>query len=339
MNVKQPVQWMLGITAVAASAGIAYALLAPPRFDAVHPVRGPAVQAVYATGNVEPTIMLPVAARTTARLVELNVDEGATVTRGELLARLEDADLTNTLAALRSQETLARQVYERDEKLIALDSISHQAYDQAKSDWEAAKANAASAAAQAGFMKLTAPADGRIIKRDGEIGELIPVNQPVFWLAVKSRLRISAEVDEEDIPRIAPGQKVVIRTDAFPGQIFHGTVQSVTPKGDTTARSYRVRIALPDDTPLMIGMTTETNVIVRESGDALLVPTTALQADKIWKIVDGHLVAQPVTVGAKGADQTEILSGVGADDVILKTADSTLTAGKRARARIVTDRP
>jgi len=335
MNMKRPGRWALGTAAVVAGVWGAYVLLAPPRLDAVHPVRGPAVQAVYATGNVEPTIMLPVAARTTARLVELNVDEGATVTWGELLARLEDADLTNTLAALRSQETLARQVYERDEKLIALDSISHQAYDQAKSDWEAAKANAASAAAQAGFMKLTAPADGRIIKRDGEIGELIPVNQPVFWLAVKSRLRVSAEVDEEDIAHISPGQKVVIRADAFPGQIFNGAVESVTPKGDTTARSYRVRITLPADTPLMIGMTAETNIIVRETANALLVPTTALQVDKVWKIADGRLVAQPVRVGAKGADQTEILSGVGADDVILKTADSTLTAGQRVRVRLV----
>ena len=338
MNAKPPVRWVIGAVAIAAGAWIAYLLLATPRLDAVHPVRGPAVQAVYATGTVEPTIMLPVAARTTARLVELDTDEGAPVTKGKVLARLEDADLASTLAALRSQETLARQNYERAGKLIALDSISRQAYDQARTDWEATRANAASVAAQAGFLKLAAPADGLIIKRDGEIGELIPVNQPVFWLAVKSRLRISAEVDEEDIPRIVPGQKVLIRTDAFPGQVFNGTVQSVTPKGDTTARSYRVRIALPADTPLMIGMTTETNIIVREAADALLVPTSAVQADKLWKIVDGRLVAQPVSVGAKGADQTEILDGIGADDVIVKNADASLTAGKRARARIVAGR-
>ena len=105
-------------------------------------------------------------------------------------------------------------------------------------------------------MALTTPADGQVIRRDGEVGDFIPSNQPVFYLAKSgSPLRISADVDEEDIPLVKAGDKVLIKADAFPDRIFDGQVSDVTPKGDPIARSYRVRIALPSDTALKIGMT------------------------------------------------------------------------------------
>jgi len=143
--------------------------------------------------------------------------------------------------------------------------VARTAYDRAKADWEKARAAAAQAAALAGYLQLVAPADGTIIRRDGEIGQMIGANQTVFWLSCCAPLRISAEVDEEDIAQVRPGQEVLIRSDAYPGRLFHGKVQAVTPKGDPVARSYRVRISLTADTPLMIGMTTETNIVLRRA--------------------------------------------------------------------------
>ena len=109
------------------------------------------------------------------------------------------------------------------------------------------------------------------------MGDFIPVNQPVFYLAKAGvPLRISADVDEEDIPLVKVGQKVLIRSDAFPSRVFTGEVLEITPKGDPVARSYRVRIELPADTALMIGMTAETNIVTAEKQDALLVPASAV---------------------------------------------------------------
>src|SRR5690606_24661917 len=148
-----------------------------------------------------------------------------------------------------------------------------------RSEWEAARAASEKAAAAVSFMKLIAPEAGRIIRRDGESGQLIPANQPVFWLSCCAPLRVSAEVDEEDIARVQPGQKVLIRADAFPGKTYEGKVQSITPKGDPVTRTYRVRIALVEETPLLIGMTAETNIILRENEHALLIPASALDKD------------------------------------------------------------
>lgn len=67
-------------------------------------------------------------------------------------------------------------------------------------------------------MTLLAPAAGRIIRRDGEFGQLIEAGHKLFWISCCDQLRVSAEVDEEDIPLVKPGQKVLIRADAFPGR-------------------------------------------------------------------------------------------------------------------------
>jgi multidrug efflux pump subunit AcrA (membrane-fusion protein) len=69
---------------------------------------------------------------------------------------------------------------------------------------------------------------------------------------------------------------VLLRADAFPGRVMTAEVAQITPKGDTARKAYRVRLNLPNDTPLMIGMTVEANIILREARDAVLVPPAAV---------------------------------------------------------------
>ena len=87
------------------------------------------------------------------------------------------------------------------------------------------------------------------------------------------------------------------------------------------ARTYRVRISLPADTPLMIGMTAETNIVLRKADNALLVPAGAVQQDMVWRVTDGKLEKQKVIVGAKEAREVEILSGLRDGDRIVASPD------------------
>jgi membrane fusion protein, multidrug efflux system len=318
----------------AVAVGFATWMLIPPTVRVAHPRRGPAVEAVYATGSVEATVMLPVATRTTARMVQLNVDEPSQVKKGQILAKLEDDDLVNDLLQLRAQEAFAKAEYDRDERLVAMGGIAVSTFQRAKSDWEAAKAATARAVAQVSFMTLVAPADGQVIRRDGEIGQLIPAGQPVFWITDNSPLRISAEVDEEDIAKVEPKQKVYIRSDAFAGQVFDGEVLSVTPKGDAIARSYRVRIALPKDTRLKIGMTAEANIVLHENKNALLVPTGAVDGGGVWTVEDGRLSRRPVSMGAKGPKETEIVSGIADEALVVLTPSAWLQPGQKVRTAL-----
>ena len=299
--------------------------------EVAQPTRGTAVLAVYATGTVEATVMMPIAPRISAKLAELNVDEGDVVKKGQLLARLEDADLQSGLEQVQSQEELAQKNYDRAAALLKKGFITKANYDSAITALESAKALSAKASTETDFMKLIASDDGLIIKRDGEIGQLIPAQQPVFWMSCCAPLRISVEVNEEDIVLVKPGQEVLIRADAFPDQVFNGKVQSITPKGDPIARTYRVRVEFVGDVPLQIGMTAETNIIISKNDNALLVPSTAVSNHKLWLVKDNKLVQQEVKQGANGLKSVEILSGVAESDVIVVQPTATLKSGASVR--------
>lgn len=326
---------ILVIVLAAALALAGFRIFTQDKVETVHPKRGPAVQAAYATGTVEASVMLPLSSRVSARLGKLLADEGDRVTAGQVLAQLEDADVQKRLDQLRAKLTYAEQEFERAKKLVRTRSFSEAAYDLAASNLETAKAALAQAEAEASYLQLTAPENGRIIQRDGEVGQLIPAAQAVFWLATDAPLRISAEVDEEDIALVKTGQKVLIRADAFPGKVFNGEVQAMTPKGDPVARSYRVRIAFSEETPLRIGMTAETNIILREAENALLLPASAVAGGKVWLLENGKAVHRPVETGADGAESIEILSGMEESAEVIRTPKEALKVGDTLRGTLV----
>ncbi|MGZ8260411.1 MAG: efflux RND transporter periplasmic adaptor subunit, partial [Caldimonas sp.] len=250
----------------------------PARVDVAPVTRGPAVEAVYATGTVEPTVMIPLAPRGGGRLAAVLVDEGARVRRGQVLARIESADLDQTVQEMSAREQLALTQYERTRDLVAQKFVSAAELDRTRTELQAAQAAAKRAQAQRDYNQLVAPADGIVLRRDGEPGQFVAAGQAVLTLACCAPLRVSAEVDEEDIARVVVGQKAMLRTDALPGRLFEGEVAEITPKGDPVSRSYRVRIRLADAPavdagPLRTGMTMDANLIVSRRENALLVPS------------------------------------------------------------------
>jgi RND family efflux transporter MFP subunit len=324
-------RWAAHLVLFCIAAVYAYSVLRPPAVAVIAPHRGPAVQAVYATGTVEPSVMVPISPRSAARLVELKVDEGSIVEKGQVLARLENDDLRRAVEMAEAEERYTRSQLDRQAQLIASGVAARSAYDRARADWEKATAQRERAEAEARYLDLVAPAAGKIIRRDGEIGQIIAPDKPLLWMSCCAPLRVSAEVDEEDIAQVRQGQEVLIRADAFPGRVFHGTVQSITPKGDPVARTSRVRVSLPEDTPLMIGMTAETNIVLRKADNALLVPAGAVRQDTVWLVEDGRLSSRQVTVGAKGASEVEILTGLTDSDRIVSDPASGMKAGQAVR--------
>ena len=139
------------------------------------------------------------------------------------------------------------------------------------------------------YFTISAPMDGVILRRDGEVGEIAEAGQVLFRVGVPKPLQIVAEVNEVDIPRVAVGQTALLRTDAFLDRRLEGTLREITPMGDNVTKTYRIRIALPDDTPLMAGMSVEANVITREKAGALLVPADAVQGGQVF-VIDGDRV-------------------------------------------------
>jgi RND family efflux transporter MFP subunit len=249
------------------------------------------------------------------------------------LAQLENDDVNSTIAQLEATAAFAKADLGRYTRLRQENAVALQAYDRALEAWKSADAAVRQASAQAGYMTLRAPDNCEVIQRDGEVGQFIAANTPIFWLSCHPHLRISALVDEEDVAMVKPGQPVLIRADAFPGRIFQAQVTEITPKGDAIGRSYRVRIELPDNTPLQIGMTAESNIIIRKSDRALLVPAQAVANGRVWKIENGKAVQIDVVIGARSNDWTEIRAGISADDIVLR--DGNARPDKSPRIKLV----
>ena len=305
----------------------------PVTVETALPVRGSAVRAVYATGTVEPTVMLPIAPRNMSRLMELNAAEGDLVRAGQTLARLEDADLKKSVDELEARTRFAKSQLDRAQTLLDRGLGTALERDRARSEQQAAEATVARAKALQGFMTLTAPADGQILQRDGEVGQLIPANQPIFYFSCCAPLRIEAEVDEEDILLVQSGQRTLIRAPALPERILEGQVAEITPKGNPATRGYRVWIRFAKDPPLRIGMTAEVNIIVAERPDALLIPATAVSDGQVWVARDGRLHRQPVQTGIVGEDKTEILSGLSETERVAIRPAAKFQEGQRVRER------
>ena len=326
---------MIALALIAGLAAAGWWQMRPRAVAVVSPARGPAVQAVYATGTVEASITIRIAPQVAGRLFELKADEGQAVKAGDVLARLDDSDLRATVSELEARAAYATQQHERVSTLLEKGWVAKDKFDLAKTELDAARQAARRASELLRFMQLKTPADGRIIRRDGEVGDFIPVNQPVFYLAKAGvPLRISADVDEEDIPLVKVGQKALIRSDAFPSQVFTGEVNEITPKGDPVARSYRVRIELPADTALMIGMTAETNIVTAEKQDALLVPASAVSGGSVWVVRGGKLESVPVRIGIKGRDRVEAATGLSQGDMVVIDPPKGLRPGEAVRIQL-----
>ncbi|MDK1483147.1 efflux RND transporter periplasmic adaptor subunit, partial [Sinorhizobium sp. 6-117] len=260
------------MAAVAGAAAYWY-VSRPAPVTVVTPKRGDAAEIVYASGVVEPRIWAKVTPTVRERIVEQCNCEGERVEKDHVLARLDDTEARATRGELQARLSLAQEEYRRKLALSARNTISVQEVDRARTEVAQLEALVAAQQARLASYVLRAPSAGQVLRQDGEIGEVAELGTVLFWVGEPKPLIVTAEVNEEDIPRVEVGQRALLRSDAFAGRELEAVVDSITPKGDPVTKTYRVRFRLPDDTPLRIGMSTDVNVIVRQSPNALILPS------------------------------------------------------------------
>jgi RND family efflux transporter MFP subunit len=293
--------------------------------------RGSAVEIVYGTGAVEPLRWAKVASLVRDRIIEICDCEGKEVKKGDVLARLDDRGPRAQLEDLRAREDFVKREMARTSELMARGAATTQAYERASMDLRQIQAQISVQLEKIADYVITAPMDGIVLRRDGEIGEIAEVGQILFRIGVPKPLQVVAEVNEEDVPRISVGQTVLFRTDAFPTRRLEGTLREITPMGDPVAKTYRIRVALPDDTPLKPGMSVEANVITREKPGALLVPVDAVQGNSVFLVDGDRARRREVQIGIRGTRAVEIVSGLKDGDRIVAPAPTGLSDGERIR--------
>lgn len=321
---------IIGLVAAGLIAALAYGFR-PAVVSVVAPKRGEAAEIVYASGVVEPRIWAKVTSLVRERLVELCNCEAQQVEQGAVLARLDDGEAKAVLRELEARLSLARENMSRLSILSDRRVASAQALDQARAEVDQIEALLAGQKARLENYVLRAPTAGIVLRQDGEVGEIAEPGEVLFWVGQPTPLLVVADVNEEDIPRVDIGQRVLLRSDAFPAQTLEGSVDSITPKGDPVTKTYRVRIALPDDTPLRIGMSTDVNIVVRVAENALLVPSLALREEVLFTVEEGRARRREVEVGIRGIKDAQIQSGLDEDAQVVSPYPEALAEGARVK--------
>ena len=299
------------------------------------PRRGTAAEIVYATGSVEPIVWAKVGPVVRGRIIQRCRCEGQQVQQGQELARLDDSEARHTLRELEARRDQARRDLDRQVELVARGATSTQANERAQTELRQLQALIAAQNERIGNYRLLSPMDGTVLREDGEVGEVVDTNAVLYRVGQRTPLRLVAEVNEEDIPRVKPGQTTLIRADAFPERPLQGSVQDITPAGDPVAKTFRVYIRLPDDTPLQIGMSVEANIVTREKADALLVPAEAISNGAVFVVEDGRAARRAVTVGIRGGRAVEIVSGLKGDERVISPAPPVASQGGRVHVSAV----
>lgn len=296
--------------------------------------RGDAAEVVYATGVVEPRQWAKVSALVRKRIVDICHCEGREVKKGDVLARLDDLEEKAVLSELQARRDRLKEDADRLKQLVERNVTSRVAYDDKLTQLREYDARLTAQRDRIFDLELRAPMDGVVLRRDGEVGEIAGTGATdvLFWIGQPTPLRITAEVNEEDIVKVRRGQVVLLRHEGFGSTPLKAAVDEITPKGDPATKTFRVYFALPDDTPLKIGMSIEANVVVREAKGALLVPSDAVRDGAVWVVEDGRLRRVPIEVGIKGARLTQVLSGLAATSHVVSPYRTGLEEGGRARA-------
>jgi multidrug efflux system membrane fusion protein len=277
----------------------------------------PAVQ-IYA-GEVRARIEADVGFRVGGKLVERKADVGAEVAAGALLALLDPADARLAASAAQAARAaaeadlaLARTEYVRAQELAARKFVSasvldarHTALQAAEARLRQARAQAETAANQAAYTRLEAPAAGVVTAVLAEPGQVVGVGQPVFRIARPDEREVLIHVPEGRAGQLQPGMTARVRTWAAPEREYAASVREVAPAADAATRTYALRVAVPQaDAGLPLGATASVLFAAPDGAQGgVLLPLAAVtrvpgtsDGGTVWVVGEDDRV-RPVGVG------------------------------------------
>jgi HlyD family secretion protein len=285
---------------------------AHPSFTTAVVTSGPVVNRVEATGTLQAVTTVAVGSQVSGTISSLHADFNSRVRKGQVLARLEPSLFQTQVeqaeaTVQRLQADVERAVVEvedaaaklrRAEQLSTQQLIAASDLDTARTTARQAEAALKSARAQVaqaraavnqsrvnlGHATITAPVDGIVVSRNVDVGQTVAASMqaPTLFVLAEdlARMQVNASVDESDIGQIQPGQQVTFQVDAYPDQVFTGSVRQVRldPVVEQNVVSYVTVIDVPNpELKLKPGMTANVSVEIARADDALRVPNAALR--------------------------------------------------------------
>jgi RND family efflux transporter MFP subunit len=303
-------------------------------------------------GEVKPRHEADLGFRIGGKVIARYVDVGTKVKRGQVLARLDPADVglqteaaKAQLAAAETEYQFAKAEFERYQTLLDQKFISASALDAKRNAlnatsarYEQAKAQLAVSANQASYAALAADQDGVITAVNAEVGQVVTPGQVIFHLAREDEREVSIAVPENRIDELRAAREMGVVLWANPSRIYPARVREIAPAVDTATRTFAVRVAIiAPDASLQWGMTA--NVLLRGEGKegAALLPLTALHqrdgspAVWIYDPATQKVALRSVEIGPYREDGVVIKSGLRGGELVVTAGVHKLTEGQTVR--------
>lgn len=247
---------------------------------------------------------------------QIGIDEGQKVEKGQMLFMIDAGKLNATLAQTEANLGMAQTTFDRLSSLIEAGAISQQEYDQAKSDLEAKKAEAALIKAQLKETVIAASFSGVVGERKVSVGQFVNQGTTLTYLVSQDPMKAEFRLPERFLGQLKEGQTIQVTVAAYPDDIFAGQVYFIDPRIEEQTRTALIKAKLPNpDGKLRQGMFANLDLIVSVRSQALVVPEESLipKGEEVYVfVVDQENKAQmkPVKVGVRLAGKAEIVDGL-----------------------------
>lgn len=302
------------------------------------------VDAILATGQVEAVHSVELRPEIEGRIAAIPVREGAAISKGQPLFKVDDAELKAEVARAEADRDLARQSLARTRELLAQKASS-------QAELERAEATARSSEAQYQLLKVRldrttvrAPFSGVAGRRLVSLGDYVTTSTGLMELQTVTPQRAVFQVPERYADQLKVGQVVTFRVAALPGREFSGRVDFVDPVVQLPGRTITVKAQVPNPRrELQAGMFIEARLATDVRPNAVVIAEDAVLpiqgTNYVWVAVDGKAARREVELGVRTPGFVEARSGVEAGEQVVVGGQERLAEGAPVAATLVDRSP
>ncbi len=354
---RRKAPWLIPLAFLLVLAAAAYVLRerylgVAPRVQAamVTRVGGAGDRAVLtANGYVTARRQAGVTPKVTGRIKKLYKDLGDTVTKGEVIAELEDADVIAALEEAKAVQWVNQLEADRARRL-ADDKVGAQSeYDIALAKAKETAARVRNLEEQVENTKVRAPFDGKIIVKNGEVGETVSLfgaqtsrkSGPIFVIADFNEFEVEADVNEANIGKIVDGQAAAISLDAVPERTYRGRLRQLVPTADRQKATVQAKVSILDPDERVLPDLSAKVTFLKDDSATEPVRVVSPAAGVVERggravvfLLEGDRVREvAVDVGSREAGRVVISSGLSGGESIVLSPPEDLKSGGRVRIK------
>lgn len=290
-------------------------------------------ETISATGTVVADESVELQAEINGKVESINFIEGAPVKRGDLLVKLNDADLRANLERYKHSKRLAEVRYRRYAELLDEKVVSQEDYDTVFSEMNVQQSFIDLYQAQIEKTEIRAPFNGVVGLRYVSVGAFVNAATRIATLQRLNELKIDFAVPEKFTGRIKVGTPITF-TVAGGLQKYTGKISALDPRIDSNTRTLLVRAICPNnDGRLLPGAFTNVSIPLEQLPDAILVPSEAviagLDEKNVFVMKDGIAERRAVETGSRTATQVHIVSGLHAGDTVITSGLQNMRAEQK----------